>query len=211
MGDTATLVRLVAACGLVGLLAYCVAHIVHVWRKRNKRPETAGVAGPGRKLAWVCLSTGLLLAPAAGLLRELTRTEGVLTGEELFVVRAADDMVVEWLKDGDAVTAGEPLARFGSGGRTAKADELNARLARAEAERDVLELSPLTPDPELTRRHQGVGQERAQAQQELGQALTAAEASDRDLTSQVLAKEESLARLERTLTERRKELERATI
>src|SRR5439155_8612176 len=106
-------------------------------------------------LAWVCLLAGLVLTPAAGLLRELTRTEGVLSGEDLFVVRAADDMVVEWLKDGDVVAAGEPLARFGSGGRAAKADELKARLARAEAERDILALSPLTPDPELTRRHQG--------------------------------------------------------
>jgi hypothetical protein len=211
MGDTSTLVRLVAASGLVGLLAYCVAHVVQVWRKRNKRPVMPGAAGPGRKLAWVCLLTGAVLAPAAGLLRELTRTDGVLSGEDLFVVRAADDMVVEWLKDGDVVAAGEPLAKFGSGGRVAKADELKARMARAEAERDVLVLSPLAPDPELTRRHQGAAQERAQVQQELGQALTAEEAADRDLTSQVLTKKETLARLERTLTERRKDLERAAI
>jgi hypothetical protein len=211
MGDTATLVRLVAASGLVGLLAYCVAHVVQVWRKRNKRPDSPGGARPGRKLAWVCLLTGMTLAPAAGLLRELTRTDGQLSGEDLFVVRASDDMAVEWLREGDAVAAGDPLARFGSGGRAAKADELKARLARAEAERDVLALSPLTPDPELTRRHQGTAQERAQVQQELGQAVAAAEAADRDLTAQALTKKEALARLERTLTERRKDLERATI
>jgi hypothetical protein len=211
MGDTATLVRLVAACGLVGLLAYCVAHVVQVWRKRNKRPESAGRAGPGRKLAWVCLLAGLVLAPAAGVLRELTRTEGVLTGEDLFVVRASDDMMVEWLRDGDTVSAGDTLARFGSTGRAGRAEELRARLARAEAERDVLVLSPLTPDPELTRRHQGAAQERAQVQQELGQAVAAADAADRDLTAQLQTKKEGLARLERTLTEKRKDLERATI
>src|SRR5215212_2386039 len=129
MGDTATLVRLVAASGLVGLLAYCVAHVVQVWRKRNKRPDSPGGARPGRKLAWVCLLTGMALTPAAGLLRELTRTDGQLSGEDLFVVRASDDMAVEWLREGDAVVAGDPLARFGSGGRVAKADELKARLA----------------------------------------------------------------------------------
>ena len=72
-------------------------------------------------------------------------------------------------------------------------------------------LSPLTPDPELTRRHQGIAQERAQVQQQLGQAVTAVEVAERDLTAQLLTKKEAVARLERTLTERRKDLERATL
>ena len=212
MGDFATLFRLVAASALVGLLAYCGAHIVQVWRKRNAR--TGAPTGPApmlRRLAWAALVAGLVLTPAGVVLRELTRTDGVLTGEDLFVVRAADDMAVEWLADREAVAAGEPLARFGSGPRAAKAEEFKARLAWAEAERDVLAHQPLAPDPELTRRHQGVAQERAQVQQELGQAVAAAETADRDLATQVRTKTEALARLERTLTEKRKDLDRATI
>jgi predicted nucleic acid-binding Zn-ribbon protein len=211
MGDTATLLRLVAASALVGLLAYCGAHAVQVWRRRNARPNDPDRPGPARKVAWVCLLTGLLLTPAAAVLRELTRSEGVLSGEDLYVLRARDDLAVEWLHAGDATAAGEPLARFGSAPSASKADEARARLTRAQAERDVLALSPLSPDPELTRRHQGVSQERAQVQQELGHAVAAAEAADRDLTAQLLAKKEALARLERTLTEKRKDLDRAGI
>jgi predicted nucleic acid-binding Zn-ribbon protein len=211
MGDTATLLRLVAGSALIGLLVYCGAHAVQVWRRRNARPNDPARSGPARKVAWVCLLTGLLLTSAAGVLRELTRSEGVLSGEDLFVLRARDDLAVEWLHPGEATTAGEPLARFGSGPSAAKGDELKARLARVEAEQQVLALSPLAPDPELTRRHQGVSQERAQVQQELGHAIAAAEAAERDLTAQLLAKKEALARLERTLTEKRKDLDRATI
>ena len=211
MGDLATLFRLVAASALIGLLAYCGGHIFQVWKKRNARPVGAEQASLVRRLAWAGLIAGLVLTPAAVVLRELTRTDGILTGEDLYVVRAADDMAVEWLAVSDEVAAGEPVARFGSGPRSAKADELKARLARAEAERDVLAHQPLTPDPELTRRHQGVAQERAQVQQELGQAVAAAETADRDLVTQVRTKTEALARLERTLTEKRKDLDRATI
>ena len=101
--------------------------------------------------------------------------------------------------------------RVGPEGRPG-ADELRARLARAEADRDVLALQPLTPDPEFTRRYQGVAQERTQVQQELGQAVAAAEAADRDLSSQLLAKKEALARLDSgRSTERKKDLDRATI
>ena len=209
MGDTATLTRLVAASTLVGLMAYCLAHVVQVWRKRNARPGPATSAA--RRLALGSLLVGAVLLPASAVHRELTRSEGVLTGEGLFTVRAGDGQDVEWLRDGDAVSAGEPLARFGSGARSARTEELQARLARVEAERDVLALSPLTPDPELTRRHQAVSQERGQAQQELGQAVIAAEAAGRDLTAQLFAKKDALARLELTLTERRKELGRATL
>jgi hypothetical protein len=207
VGDTATLVRLVGASVLVGLLAFCIAHVVQVWRKRNARP--ADRAPAARRLAWACLLAGGVLIPAAAVHRELTRAEGVLTGEGLFVVRAAEDAPVEWLREGDAVAADEPLARFGS--RSARAEELRARLARAEAERDVLELLPLTPDPELSRRHQAVVQERTQAQQELGQLIIASEAAGRDQTAQIFAKKETLARLDLTVTERRKELDRATV
>lgn len=211
MGDFATLVRLVAASALVGLFAYCGGHIIQVWKKRNARPGGPPRAPMVRRLAWAGLLAGLVLTPAAVVLRELTRTEGVLTGEDLFVVRASDDMAVEWLADRDAVAAGESLARFGSGSRSARADELRARLARAQAERDVLAHQPLALDPELTRRHQGVTQERAQVQQELGHAVAAAETADRDLAAQLRDKTEALARLERTLTEKKKDLDRATI
>jgi len=107
--------------------------------------------------------------------------------------------------------ADEALVRFGSRPSTAKIDELRARLARAEAERDVLKLSPLTPDPDLTRRHQVVAQERAQIEQELGHTTTASESASRDLTAQLQSKKETLARLARSLTERRKDLDRAAI
>jgi multidrug resistance efflux pump len=185
---------------------------MHVWRKRNARPGNAS-HGPskGRKLAWITLFCGLVLLPAAWMLRELNKSEGVLTGEDLFVVRASEDMTVKWLQERETVTAGESLAQFGSGPHSARADEARARLARAEAEEQVLTFSPLTPDPELTRRHQAAAQERAQAQQELGHAVAAAEAADRDVGTQLVAKKEALARLERTLTEKRKDLERATI
>ncbi len=210
MGDTATLIRLIAASTLVGLLAYCLAHVVQVWRKRNAR--AGGERAPvGRRLAWACLVAGIILFPASAVHRELTRSEGLLTGEGLFVVRAGEDLPVAWLRDGDAVVAGEPLARYGSGPRSARAEELQARLSRAEAEFDVLALLPLTPDPELTRRHQSLSLERTQAQQELGQALIAAEAAGRDLTAQVFAKKEALAKLELTLTEHRKELDRTSL
>src|SRR5215203_1510685 len=106
MGDLATLFRLVAASALVGLLAYCGGHILQVWKKRNARPGTpTGPAPLVRRLAWAGLLAGVILTPAAVALRELTRTDGVLTGEDLFVVRAADDMAVEWLADQEAVAA----------------------------------------------------------------------------------------------------------
>lgn len=212
MGDFATLLRLVAASALVGLLAYCGAHVLQVWKKRNARPGTpTGPAPLIRRVAWAGLIAGLVLTPAGVVLRELTHTDGVLTGEDLYVVRAADDMAVEWLAEREMVEAGQPLARFGSGPRSARAAELKARLARAEAERDVLAHQPLTSDPELTRRHQGVAQERVQVQLELGQAVAAAETADRDLAAQLATKTEALARLERTLTEKRKDLDRAAI
>ena len=212
MGDTVTLFRLLAASAIIGLLAYCSSYVVQIWRKRNAKPADATRRSTTRrKIAWFCLFMGLVLTPSAGMLREFTRTEATLTGEDLFVVRANDGMAVEFLQDRDTVAAGEPLAKFGSGSRSAKADELRARLARAEAEKTVLELSPLNPDPELTRRHQAVAQERAQVQQELGSAIAAGEASDRDIGTQLFSKKEALARLDRTLTEKRKDLERAII
>jgi hypothetical protein len=209
VGDTAALVRLVAASTLVGLAAFCIAHVVQVWRKRNARPGRG--APPGRRLAWACLLAGATLLPASAVHRELTRDKGVLTGEGLFTVRAGEDQEVEWLTDVGAVVAGDPVARFGSVTRSARAEEMQARLARVEAERDILALLPLTSDPELTRLQQAVSQERTQAQQELGQAVIAAAAADRDLTAQIFAKKEALARLELTLTERRKELDRAAL
>ena len=207
MGDNATLVRLVGASLLVGLLAFCIAHVVQVWRKRNAR---VGERPPiGRRLGWACLIAGGILVPAAMVHRELTCAEGILTGEGLFVVRATEDTPVEWLCEADSVAGDEPLAKFGS--RSARAEEFRARLARAEAERDVLELLPLTPDPELIRRQQTVAQERTQAQQELSQLVIASEAAGRDRTAQIFAKKEALARLDLTVTERRKDLDRAGV
>lgn len=212
LGDTFLLFRIVAASALVGFLAFCVGHVVVVWRKRNAK---RGGSGPGRsggrRLAWGCLLAGVVLLPAAAVQRELTRGDGVLAGEGLYVLRAQDEMNVEWLRDGDVSSEGEVLARFGSGSRSARAGELQARLARAEAERDVLDLLPLTPDPELARRYQAATQERTQAQMELGQAVIAAEVAGRDLTAQLFSRKESLARLELTLTERRKELDRVAL
>lgn len=201
-----------AASALVGFLAFCVAHVVVVWRKRNAKKGGSGPGRPGgRRLAWGGLLAGVVLLPAAAVHRELTRGEGILAGEGLYILRARDDQNVEWLREGDVAGAGELLARFGSGSRSARASELQARLARAEAERDVLDLLPLSPDPELTRRYQVTTQERTQAQQELGQAVIAVEVAGRDLTAQLFNRKESLARLELTLTERRKELDRVTL
>jgi HlyD family secretion protein len=212
VGDTATLFRLVSASAIIGLLVYCSLHVFHVWRKRNSRPGNGpSRGGATRKLAWIVLFVGLVLLPSAWILRELNRSEGVLTGEDLFVVRASEDLTVQWLQERESVAAGEALAHFGSAPQSARADEARARLARAEAEEQVLTFSPLAPDPELTRRHQAAAQERAQAEQELGHAIAAAEAADRDVNAQYVAKKEALARLERTLTEKRKDLERATI
>lgn len=212
MVDTPTILRLLAAGALAGLLVFCGAHVVQVWRKRNAKKGLAPAAHrPGRKLAWAGLVVGLGLVPTAGLMRELTQAEGVLSGEDLYVVRARDDLAVEWLHESELAGAGEPLARFGSSPSAAKADELRARLARAEAERDVLALSPLVPDPELTRRHQRAAQERAQVQQELGLSVTAAETAERDVNAQLQAKKEALAKLAGLLAERRKDLDRANI
>jgi multidrug resistance efflux pump len=212
LGDTFLLVRVVAASTLVGFLAFCVANTALVWRKRNARKggSEPGRTG-GRRLSWGCLIAGAVLIPAAAIHREMTRGEGTLTGEGLYTLRAHDDLQVEWLRDGGVTGEGELLARFGSGSRSAHAYELQARLARAEAERGVLDLLPLSPDPELTRRHQAVTLERTQAQQELGQAVIAAEVAGRDLTAQLFSRKESLARLELTLTARRKELDRVTL
>ncbi len=212
MGDTVLLVRLVAASALVGLLVFCVAHTVQVWRKRNaKKAGPDGGSPVGRRLAWGCLIAGVVLLPASAVHQEMTRRDGVLTGKGLFILRAQEDLNVEWLRDGDGAGAGEVLARFGSASRSARADELQARLARAEAERDVLGLLPLIPDPELTRRYQTVTQERTQTEQELGQAVIALEVAGRDLTAQLFNRKEALAKLDLTLTERRKAVEHATL
>ena len=207
MADTSILVRLIAASILVGLLAFCGAHVVQVWRKRNAKP---GGRSPGqRRLSWACLLVGLILIPATAVNRELVRSEGTLAGEDMFVVRASEDVAVEWLREDEMVATGDLLARFGV--KSARAEELQARLTRAEAECDVMGLLPLVPDPELTRRQQEVSLERAQVQQELGQVVMAVETAKRDLTAQLFTKKEVLARLEVTLTERRKELDRAVL
>ena len=210
--DTFLLVRVVAASAVVGFLVFCVAHVVVVWRKRNAKKGGSGPASAGgRRLAWGCVLAGVVLLPVAAVHRELTRGEGILAGEGLYILRAQDGLNVEWLRDGGVAGAGELLARFGSASRSARAYELQARLARAVAERDVLDLLPLSPDPELVRRHQAATQERTQAQQELGQAVIAVEVAERDLTAQLFNRKEALARLELTLTERRKELDRVKL
>src|SRR5437660_676525 len=66
MGDFSTLIRLVVASALVGLLAYCGGHVVQVWRKRNARKGAdPNRAGGGRRVATVCLLAGLVLAAGA--------------------------------------------------------------------------------------------------------------------------------------------------
>ena len=212
MTDTFLLLRIGAASALIGFLVFCLAHVVVVWRKRNANKNGSGpVRSGGRRLAWGCLIAGVVLLSLAAVQRELTRGEGSLTGEGLYILRAQDDLNVEWLRDGGVTEAGQPLARFSAGTQAVATSELQARLARAESEREVLDLLPLSPDPELTRRYQMATQERNQAQLELGQAVIAVEAAERDLTSQLFNRKESLVRLELTLTARRKELDRVTL
>ncbi|MGL6094960.1 MAG: HlyD family efflux transporter periplasmic adaptor subunit, partial [Fimbriiglobus sp.] len=210
MGNTAVLFRLIAASLLVGLAAFCIANVAHVWRKRNAKPGSPG-RSVARRFAWAALLTGLVVTPTAVVARSLSRTEGYLTGEGLFVVRARSDQLVMSVAESGAVAAGAVLVRFGSDPRIDRAEEHRARIARAEAEYDRVAFVPRTAAPELVREQQDLLHERVLVQQEYGQVVLAAEAAARDLTLQAFTKTETLARLDRTLTERRKDLKRAAV
>ncbi len=97
--ESASPVALIIVSGGIGLAAYCFVCAIDVWRRRNQQEsfEPSGQKHARRlcRVAYAVCGLGFVGMAGALLMHLFVRWEGVLEGEQLFVVTNAKEGLVQ--------------------------------------------------------------------------------------------------------------------
>ncbi len=162
-----TVVSIALFSGIIGFVVFCVSYTFHVWRSRNAAVASGGSANRSLADRAALFSCGLfvigcLLLIVVPIQRELPAREGLLSGDGLFTIRADEHLRLEYVTESPLVESGEVLARFRSPDHQARIKELTLKRQILEAQKQIINCQPLTPDREIVRRYQQADADRRQ-------------------------------------------------
>jgi hypothetical protein len=193
------------AGGVFGLAVYCGVSAAAAWRRRNAASST-GFAKRGTAAARALLAGAAVLAILGLIARETVPRDGRLRAEDVFAVRATQDMRLSYLTDELEIEAGEILARFEAPESEAAINALRIQRDVLQAERDALKALPVELDPELIRRHQRHIVDLRQYQDSMNQLVPALQTLRRLQLEDRLEKEEKIRAVELAIARRRDEM-----
>src|SRR5919108_4978728 len=134
---------LTVVCGTIGLAAYCLACALHVWRKRNRKVLAKNLGDLNlrtrlRPVVYVLCGLGLAGMAGAILSHVFLQWEGVLEGEQLFVVKKPrEDLLIQHVAPAREIPQGTVVARFRPLERQAERLSAEGRNARPAVGRSV--------------------------------------------------------------------------
>ena len=209
MFEDSTVIRLALASILIGFATYCVSYTVLIWRRRNATSNDKPMPFRGIFLAGIVLGLGLL---SIGLIqREAIKSDGVVSGENLFAVRGIEQGQIVELANKGAVKAGDLLARFDAPHLNAELAELRIRESRLTSEVALLNLQPLPLNLDLIREQHTHVFEKGNYISSADHLLSARETVMREPQLQILNKQEEIVRVEGFLQTNKHDVEQTVI
>src|SRR4051812_48412495 len=147
--EASDVLRAVMLSGLTGFVVFCACYAIAVWRKRNRD------RGPRGGL--LRLGTLLFLLGSGGVIgcwvaNEFSTRDGIVSGEELFVVHAKRDVNIVYLADYAPVSEGQVIAELVPPSMNGQMAVLASRIEEAQARVRALGIKPLAIDPVLLQR-----------------------------------------------------------
>jgi len=191
------LLRYMLLSALIGFIVFCGSYAVLVWKKRRSSPSKAA-STLARLRGWsvtgiVVGCMGLMFSLA---IREAVRSDGIMTGDGLYAVRATPDMqIVTLVPEGANVKEGDVIARFMSNEAQSEINKAELDLEQLKSQRENLSLQPLPRDPELVRQHNLAEARELQLLSNLKNARDARETASRENRPHVLMHRDLVANI----------------
>jgi hypothetical protein len=140
--ESASPVALIIISGGIGLAAYCFVCAIDVWRRRNRRgsSEQSGQkhARSLCRVAYAVCGLGFVGMAGALVMHLFVRWEGILEGEQLFVVtKPREELLLQHTATGDEVEEGAVVARFSPVEREAERPNATVQYGRRSSERPL--------------------------------------------------------------------------
>lgn len=187
-----------ALSAIIGFIFFCASYAVLVWRKR-RAPALIPIANRIRGWSITCIVIGLLGMAFTMIARETVKADGMVGGNNLYAVRAAQGMRVVELAPEGPIEEGSVLARFTS-------PQALTDLRNAELERDVLvkqkqrlELDPPPLNRELVNEHDVALTRSQQLRMALASLLPSKVGAERDTARNIIDQRDRLAVLDNDL------------
>lgn len=196
MPTDAPLLRFMALSAIIGFIFFCASYAVLVWRKRRSPAPSGSFI---RRWSFSLLLLGILGMAITVVVRETVRADGMVGGDGLYPVRAAQGMQVVELADEGPVKQGDLLARFSSPDALAEIQQAELNLEQLKIDKENLNLMPLTMPTELVGRFDQAVADRRQHLINLMNLRQSRDTAIRDTTHHIIAQRDYLARLENEL------------
>lgn len=202
MPTDAPLLRFMALSAIIGFIVFCASYAVLVWRKRRSTPGGSLL----RRWSVSAIVMGMLGMAITVVVRETVRADGMVGGNNLYAVRAAQGMRVVQVAEEGSVKEGDVLARFTSPEALAdlRKAELDLELLKKQKER--LELDPPPMNRDLVNEHDLSLMKVLQLRSTLANLLPSKVGAERDTAMKIIEQRDRLASVENDLKVARGEL-----
>lgn len=156
--DSEDILRTALISGLTGFAIFCASYSFAVWRRRNK-----SAPGSLSRFGLLLVAVGTAGSALAWTSNAVILREGVIEGDELFVVKTKGGAGLEFLHSGASVQPGDILAKYRQPGLDSRISALNSRISEAQSRLDAVKAQPLPVDPMLFQSHTNILFQTAQA------------------------------------------------
>ena len=214
--EFASPVALIIVSAGIGLAAYCFVCAVDVWRRRNRRAssEQAGrirAQSRLRRVAYVVCGLGFAGMAGALLMHTFLRWEGILEGEQLFVVtKPREDLLLQHTAAGDEVEEGTVVARFRPLEREAERPKAAAQLERRSSER-LLSTQRFLPDSQIGRELQQASSRQLELEMAIKDVVLEASRLKRTTVEEGLLRKDEIEKVEIERQQTGREQDQATV
>jgi hypothetical protein len=144
------LLRIAIFGGVIGFAAFCASYSLLVWRKRNSRNDRQPCRI--RRLAYLCIFSGAIGLLGTWAFSHLEKRDGIVDGNDLYVVRARQDSAALHLTPRDEVQAGEVIAEFVSPENQRQRTLNDLQLAQAQTRLQIAQKEGFIFDLQRSRR-----------------------------------------------------------
>jgi hypothetical protein len=207
---------LTVVCATIGLATYCLACALHVWRKRNREvspgdQKNLGLRTGLRPVAYILWGLGLAGMAGAVLIHVFLQWEGILGGEQLFVVmKPREDLVLQHVAATQEIQQDAVVARFHPLEREAERPRAEARNARPAARRSV-PTQRFLADSQISRELAELAMRQVELEMATKDVVLEASRLKRTTLEERLRKEDEIQKLDIDRQDTRNELDQAAI
>ncbi|MFC7557180.1 hypothetical protein ACFQU7_40605 [Pseudoroseomonas wenyumeiae] len=157
--EASDVLRIAVVSGLIGFGVFCASYSLAVWFRRNKsRPN------PFTRLSFFALILGVFGLAGNWAYNEFSRRNGIVGGQDLFVIHAKRNVTVERLVSEGKVEKGDSLAIFLPPSLDEQLAVIDSHIKQAQAKTDYFNLRALPVDMMLLQQQSQLRQQIDQAQ-----------------------------------------------